>query len=104
MVMEDFTRYQQGIIKNYYRNKQGMALQKLQELASDLYLAGSDKERDKLWKRVEKALIDLEVPPRLMEHIVSKRSLETLINNLKEWWAGSLPAKTKRPPGADGAR
>ncbi len=96
MPMDDYTPHQQRIIKNYYRNQEGLALQKLQELASDLYLAEDDKQRERLWKRVEKAMTQLNIPPKLAQNILSKRSLEVLIANLTEWWAGSLPRRDKR--------
>ncbi len=85
--MKEYTPYQQRIIKNYYRNRQGLALQKLQELVSELYLAETDKKRDQLWKRVAKALANLEIEPKLVEHILERRSAEVLAENIKDWWS-----------------
>ena len=85
--MKEYTPYQQRIIKNYYRNRQGLALQKLQELVSELYLAETDKKRDQLWKRVAKALGNLEIEPKLVEHILEQRSAEVLAENIKDWWS-----------------
>ena len=84
--MKEYTPHQQRIIRNYYRNRERLALQKLQELVGDLYLAGGDRERERLWKRVEKAFVNLKVPPRLAEHILTSRRPELLAEHVKEWW------------------
>ena len=94
MVLEDFTPYQQRIIKGYYRNRQEMAYQKLEELVADLFLAETDRKRGALWKRVEKAMVNLEVPERIRLHILEKRDPAVLAKNLKDWWQ-SLPEKKK---------
>ena len=36
--MADFTKYQQKVVKNYYDNRESIALQRVQELVTDLYL------------------------------------------------------------------
>ena len=50
--MSDYTPYQKGIIRRYYEHKDTMALQNLAEIVSDLYLAETAKQQEKLWKRV----------------------------------------------------
>ena len=95
MGMEDYTRYQQGIIRRYYDHKQQMAFQKLEEMVADLYLADTEKKKASLWKRIEKALVNLEAPPQLTAHILEKRSPEVLAKNLKDWWQ-ALPREKPR--------
>ena len=90
--MTEYTPYQEGIIRRYYKNRQGLAFQKLEELAADLYLAETEKKRDSLWKRVEKAMANLKVPPKLAEHILEERSPEVLAKNIKDWWK-AMPGK-----------
>ena len=48
MGMEDFSRHQQGIIKRYYQNADSLQLQRLSELAGELYLS-EGKKRAKAW-------------------------------------------------------
>lgn len=83
---ESYTPYQKSIINNYYKNQKGMALQKLQELVAELYLAESDKKKNQLWKKVETSLGHLEISEKLREHILSERDPEVLANNIKDWF------------------
>jgi hypothetical protein len=85
MSMADFSPHQQGIIKRYYKHKDTLALQKLQELVTEIYLAESDKKREQLWKRIEKAMVNLEVPAARIQHILKERKAELLAENLKDW-------------------
>ncbi len=93
--MKEYTPYQEGIIRRYYKNRQVLAFQKLEELAADLYLADTERKRSSLWKRVEKAMSNLNVPPKVAGYILSTRDPEILARNLKDWWQ-SLPEKPKK--------
>ena len=95
--MTERTPYQEGIIRRYYKNRQDLSFQKIEELVADIYLADNDRARLRLWKRVEKALVNMKVPPGAIEHIISKRDPETLAQNLKDWWK-ELP-REKQDPG-----
>ncbi len=53
---QHLSRHQQGIVRRYYEHMDTIALQKLGELVSDLYLADTPKKSEQLWKRVETAL------------------------------------------------
>lgn len=74
----DYTPYQKGVIKRYYEHAESAALQKLGEIVSDLYLATSDAQKERLWKRAEAALGHLECPRGWKEAAVAERSLEGL--------------------------
>ena len=45
MAQREYSKYQQKIISNYYQNLDTMALQRLQELVTELFLADTDKKR-----------------------------------------------------------
>ena len=60
-------------------------LQKLQELVTELYLADTEKKEDRLWERVEKAMTNLKVHPQIKEHIMQKRNVKVLAENLQGW-------------------
>ena len=83
--MPDYTPHQQKIIKGYYENRDGIMLARLSELVSELYLADSDKKRDRLWKRVETAMSNMKVKPSLAAHILAERQPELLAKHLKDW-------------------
>ena len=81
--------YQADVISRYYDNLDTIMLQKLGELVSELYLADTDKKRDRLWQRVEKAIVKLKVPPMIIAHIMQKKDVEILAKNLQDWLAKS---------------
>jgi len=87
MGKKDFSNYQNEVIGNYYKNLDDIMLRKLGELVTELYLAESEKKRDKLWERAKKAMENLKVSPRLIEHITGKKDAEILAKNLEDWIA-----------------
>jgi hypothetical protein len=83
MGMQDFSKTQQGIIKRYYENIDGISLQKLSELVTELYLA-EGKKREKLWKTAVSAMQKLGVPQTRIDLLVAKNSPESLAGLVKE--------------------
>ena len=83
--MKERSAYQQGIIKNYYENREALALQKLQELVTELYLAETAKKRTQIWSRIAKAMSNLGVPPGIAERILGEKSAELLARHVEEW-------------------
>ena len=69
--MAKHSKHQQGIIQNYYKNREAISLQKLGELVTDLYLA-EGKKREKLWKTIIGALEKLKIKPQRIEHLVEQ--------------------------------
>jgi hypothetical protein len=67
--MAKHSRYQQNVIKNYYRNREAISLQRLQEMVTDLYLA-EGKKRIQQWKRVAAHLEKLGLKPTRIQHLV----------------------------------
>lgn len=85
MAQRDYSEYQQHIISKYYAHLDGLMLQKLQALVSELYLADTDAKKDRLWKRVEKAMVNLKIPSPIVEHIMNTKDVEVLAKNLQDW-------------------
>ena len=85
--MPDFTRHQKKIIDRYYDQRDTIMLTKLSELVTELYLAETDKKRDQLWGRVEKAMTNLKVKPATAARILDQRKPEVLASYVKEWLA-----------------
>ena len=67
--MAKFSRHQQGVINNYYKNRESISLQKLQENVTELYLA-EGKKRDQVWKRIEGHLEKLGLPQSRIQHLM----------------------------------
>ena len=79
------SNYQNKLIADYYDNLDTIMLRKLSELVTELYLAETKAKKDKLWQRANKAMLNLKVPPAILEHIMQKQSVEILAKNLKDW-------------------
>ena len=69
--MTERSKYQQNIIKNYYENRENIALQRVQELVTELFLS-EGKKRQTQWDRLEKHLLKLEVKPETIEALREK--------------------------------
>jgi len=85
MARQEYSKHQKKIIDRYYENLDTIMLTKLQELATELYLAESSKKQDRLWDRVGKAMANIGVPPEIRTHILTKRSPEILAKNIEDW-------------------
>jgi hypothetical protein len=92
MAKQEYSKTQKKIIDRYYDNFDTIMLTKLQELVSELYLTDSKKKQDQLWERVRKAMVNMQVPAEIMNHILEKRSAEVLARNIEDW----LRAASKR--------
>jgi len=54
--MPDHTPHQQRIIRRYYANRHALALQRLGQIVSDIYLTGAPRRLNQLWKRAANEL------------------------------------------------
>lgn len=77
MAMENYTRYQQGVIKSYYQNRDNVSFQRVQELLTDLYLA-EGKKKEKVWESMFNHLEKLGIPPDQLEHLKKQRKPELI--------------------------
>ncbi|MDO5553024.1 MAG: hypothetical protein Q4G68_04630 [Planctomycetia bacterium] len=80
--MVDRTVHQEKIIKRYYENRDAIMLEKLGELASELYLA-EGKRRQQLWKRAKTALTNLNVPEDKIDAMIARDDPASLAVFLK---------------------
>jgi hypothetical protein len=93
MAKQEYSQHQKSVISNYYKNMEPIMLDKLSELVSELFLAETDKKRIRLWERVQKAMVNLKVPPAIIDHIMSKQDIQILAKNLQDWQAGKMGRK-----------
>ena len=81
------SKHQESIIRNYYKNRDSIALQKLGERVTDLYLA-QGKARDKVWQNIMSSLKNLGVPQKRIDHLREKDDPELLAGLVTELMAG----------------
>jgi hypothetical protein len=82
--MAERSKYQERIIKNYYENREGIALQRAQELVTELYLAEGKKKRDKYWEQLAGHLAKLGVAQETIDHLVAKDKAELVATLIKK--------------------
>ena len=84
--MADFSKFQQKVIKSYYDNREDVALQRVQELVTELYLT-EGKKRQKHWESVSLHLSKVGVKPDVIAHLLKQDKPElvaTLVKKLIE--------------------
>ena len=67
----NYSAYQQKIIKRYYNNLDAIALERLAELAGELYLA-EGKKKQRAWDAAAAAMQKLGVPQSRIDHLVKQ--------------------------------
>jgi hypothetical protein len=78
------SRYQERIIKNYYKNRDAIGLQKSMEAVTELYLS-EGKKRAQVWKRLASHLEKMGLPPDQIEHLRKKDDPELVAEVLKKF-------------------
>jgi hypothetical protein len=76
--------HQEKIIKNYYRNRDAIGLQKAQEAITELYLS-EGKKRATVWKRLASHLEKVGLPADQIEHLREQDDPEMVANILKKF-------------------
>ncbi len=82
--VKGYTQYQRKVIKNFYDNKDLRLIQKLGELASNLYVETSEKKKETGWKKIKKMLTDLKVHPHEVEYLTKDKNLSMISKKLAE--------------------
>lgn len=80
--MEKFSRHQQQIIKNYYNNREDVALQRVQELVTELYLS-EGKQRERVWKNLTTHLEKLEIPAERIAYLKKQDKPELILKQIE---------------------
>ena len=81
--MANYSKYQQSIINNYYKNKEAISLQKLQEAVTELYLS-EGKKRQKQWERMAGHLQKLGLKADRIQYLVDKDDPELIAKIVTE--------------------
>jgi len=74
----DYSAYQKGVIKRYYENRDTIAVHKLAEILSNLWLEKKKAKLDALWESAYKQLLAAGVPINHACVVVEDRDLQTL--------------------------
>ena len=82
--MAKHSKHQQRIVQNYYRNRDAIALQRLQELVTELYLS-EGKKRARQWKMARGHLEKLGVKPAQIDHLVEQDNPELVANLIERF-------------------
>ncbi len=75
--------YQERAIKNFYSNRESIAMQRLQELATELFLS-EGKKRKKQWEYIVTHLQSLGIPQSRIDHLVAQDNAQLLAQLVQE--------------------
>jgi hypothetical protein len=75
---QHYSAHQRKIINRYYEHRDTIALNKLGELVSELYLCEDKKKADRLWKQVQTHLEKTDAAPATRRQIIDNRDLTEL--------------------------
>ena len=81
--MKNYAKHQQKIIRNYYENRDSIALQRAQELVTELYLS-EGKKRKRCWEQIAGHLAKLGVKQSQIDHLVSTDNPELVANTVQK--------------------
>lgn len=103
MAKREYSRYQQKVIRNYYENRDQIDEGRLSELVTNLYLADSDKKKQRLWDSAKDLMERLEVPQSRVDHVVKTQDpaiLAAVVQDLQKGVIG--PGRGGRGKGKPG--
>jgi hypothetical protein len=83
---KNYTKYQQKVIERYYENRDSIALQRLQELVTELYLS-EGKKRVKHWDTIVANLQKLGVAKVTIDHLRKQDKPELVAEIVKKLMA-----------------
>jgi acetylornithine deacetylase/succinyl-diaminopimelate desuccinylase-like protein len=82
-VGKSYSKHQQKIIKNYYEKRDAIALQRAQELVTELYLSDG-KKRTRCWEQLAGHLAKLGVKQSQIDHLVAKDNPELVAKTVQK--------------------
>jgi hypothetical protein len=75
--------HQDKIIRNYYQNRNAIALQRAQELTTELFLA-TGKKRARHWEQLKSHLAALDIPPATIDQLIRQDDPKLLAEILNQ--------------------
>ncbi|MCA8994725.1 MAG: hypothetical protein KDA88_22295 [Planctomycetaceae bacterium] len=89
----EYSDYQRKVINRFYENREHHDDQRLSELVTNLYLATTEKQKDRHWKSAEEAMTRLGVPDSRVKHVVNSREPTLLAEVVKDLQSGRIGKK-----------
>ena len=89
MVEKNYSKFQQGVIKRYYDNREQIDAQRLAELVTSLYLA-APKKGAKMWETAQELMERLKVPPTRIEHVMKQKDPAILASVVEDLNSGKI--------------
>jgi len=83
---KNYTKYQKKVIERYYENRDSIALQRLGELVTELYLS-EGKKRIKHWETIANNLEKLGVAKVTIDHLKKQDKPELVAELVKKLMA-----------------
>jgi hypothetical protein len=74
----EHSKYQKGVIKRFYEHRDTLALQKLGEIVSNLYLETSEAKIKRAWKSAHAQMLAAGVHQHEADHILEEKDLGAL--------------------------
>ncbi len=93
--MPEYSNYQKKVISRYYENREQIDEQRLGELVTSLYLAKSDKQRQKHWETARDVMTRLGIPETRIDHVVTSADAALLAAVVED-----LQRRTRQAPSA----
>ena len=84
MAKREYSNYQKKIIRNFYENRETLALQQLGDVVSEIYLTEPGSKRRRLWDRAIAHLTTLGVKESTWRPIADADSPQKLAKLLTE--------------------
>jgi hypothetical protein len=79
MAKNEYSKYQKKVIGAFYRNRDAIETQRLQEIVTEIYLATTPAKQKKLWERAAELLERTpDVKPEYAAKIIAARDVEAL--------------------------
>lgn len=76
---KDYSPHQRKVIREFYRHRDAIETQRLQELVTEIYLAGGSRKAERLWERAAEILGRVEgLAAERAVAIVAQRDVEAL--------------------------
>lgn len=83
--MAERTKYQQKIIRNYYSNRDSIALQRAQEIITELYLT-EGKKRQRQWQLLANHLAKLGLKQQQIDHLIQQDNPAVVAQVVQDLW------------------
>lgn len=94
---QHLTKYQSGIVRRYYDHLDTIALDKLAQSASELYLTTEPKKIEKLWQAVERSLGKLAVSDTQVRAVLTSKDIKGLAQLVSDLSDPSRQTKKSAP-------